>query len=95
MKLPFSFAIWRTLTLNSKILKRVFIIGVSTQIVFIGLALFSDNFRGALSNLLKSNLIISVFFYLVLFVLRAIDIILLMIAPFAPLLFLLSKKKAT
>ena len=79
--------------MNSKILKRVFIIGVSTQIVFIAFVLFSDNFRDILSNLLESNMMINAFFYLVLFVLRAIDIMLLMIAPFASLLFLLSKNK--
>ncbi|MGL4248739.1 MAG: hypothetical protein ACRCR5_08130 [Lactococcus garvieae] len=77
--------------MNSKILKRVFIVGVSAQIVFIALVLFSDNFRVALSNLLKSNTMIAAVFYLALFVLRSMDILLLIIAPFAS--FLLSKNK--
>lgn len=80
--------------MNFKILKRVFLIGVSAQIVFIALVLFSDNFRVALLNLLKSNIMmINVVFNLVSCLLLAMDYILLIIAPFALLLFLLSKNK--
>ena len=85
--------IWRTLTLNSKILKRVFIIGVCAQIMFIALFLLSENFRVTLSNLLESNIMIYTVFNLVLLVLWAIDTMLLMIAPFGYLLYLLSKNK--
>jgi hypothetical protein len=79
--------------LNSKIIKRGVIVGVSVQIVFITLVLFSDDFRVALLNLLKSNMIINVIFNLLSFLLLATDYILLMITPFVSLLFLLSKNK--
>nr|WP_228406804.1 hypothetical protein [Lactococcus garvieae] len=72
----------------------MFIIGVSAQIVFIALVLFSDNFRVALLNLLKSNIIIiNVAFNLVSFLLLAMDHIFLIIAPFALFLFLENKNK--
>lgn len=86
--------IWRILTLNYKILKRGVIAGVGVQIVFIALVLLSDDFRVALLNLLKSNiLMINVVFNWVSFLLLAMDHMLLIIAPFVSLLFLLSKNK--
>lgn len=79
--------------MNSKILKSGIIIGVGTQIMFVALVLFSDNFRANLSNLLKNNMMISAVFYLGFTIVKAIDIILLMIAPFAYLLFLIPENK--
>lgn len=63
--------------------------------MFVAFVLFSDNFRVALLNLLKSNTMINVAFNWVSFLLLAMDHIFLMIAPFAFLLFLLSKNKKT
>jgi len=80
--------------LNFKILKRVFIIGVSAQIMFIALVLCSDNFKVVLSNLLESNMMLNAFFNWVSFLLLAMDHILLMIVPFASLLLSKNKKSS-